>query len=217
MFGPRVIWTGVTGTIAWLGCCGRFVFFVDPFAHSLAFRFALFNRLGGPFIPALEGTFGLFLGYSTHPREIGILGLVAIKQFRILQEGFNAAVDKFDLGPGDGIVQRVFQLCDPAEVIRSVVAAVDVNMVSNILIAFRCAVIGSANDSVDTFLTNEHIASPLVILTEGPFLVPLALYSIVLALAIDGTIVPDIIPATFIFAYPFFGELVYQFFVFHRQ
>lgn len=82
----------------------------------------------------------------------------------------------------------------------AIVAAIRINMVSNIPDPDWYSVVCRTNNTVDTLLTDEHISCIWIELTKGPFLVPLAMLAILLALAIYGTIVTNIVTTAFVLA-----------------
>ncbi|MFA6780213.1 MAG: hypothetical protein WCU80_10605, partial [Paludibacteraceae bacterium] len=62
-------------------------------------------------------------------------------------------------------------------------------MVNNIPVPNRLAVIGSADNPMNPFLTYQYIADIGVEFTEGPFFIPFSKFAILLALTIYGSII----------------------------
>ena len=192
-----------------------FFFLVDPFSHPFSFGFSFFFWLGRPLFPSFQGPLCFFFRDDTHPSKVWVFGFVTIEEAWILKERFDGPANQLDLCASDWIVECVLKFRHPAKVFWAIVTSININMVSYIPIPNRFAMVSRADDSMNTFLPDEHITRVRVEFAESPLLVPFARLSIFLALTIHGPIVANIIAAAFVFADSFFSEYSYQILPFH--
>ena len=81
----------------------------------------------------MVGVAGFFAGYGAHPHDV-LIGSGKVSQATWVVDEF-LDVTSAQIGylfSGSGVVQRIFQSCQPSQVVGSVVAAVCIDMVYNV-------------------------------------------------------------------------------------
>ena len=157
----------------------------------------------------------LFFGDGLHPTDIRWQCL-SPENGRILDKRFNAAAEEDDLLSRGIIVQGVFQSGKPAEIFRSVVATVSVDVVNHHMRLWFRSVKGCADDLMDTDVSGEnHISIVGILGSKAPDIVHLTRATTIFREAADGTIVTGQILTALVFALHLAVEYLKQILVFH--